>query len=81
MLHPGLDVKYISYSPCTQTSFKSTAFIFFFIWKDLKITEKLQVQYQEIIFLKPGDSELPILYPVTYRCLVYVSYEQGPSPT
>ena len=58
---------------CVQTDFKSTALIFLNC-KDLKVAEKLQVQYKEIIFPKPYENELPNLCSNTYRYLMYFLY-------
>lgn len=80
MFRAGLDVRYISHPPSHVLKLLKALLGYFFNWQDLRIIEKLQVWYKEIIFPKRSKSELPIVCPITVGCLVRVSDEQGPSP-
>ena len=57
-------------TPMCSNKFQKQALIFL-NWKDLRVAEKLHIQYKEIIFPKPYKNELPNLSSNTYRCLMY----------
>lgn len=61
----GLDVRYISHPPSHVLKLLKALLGYFFNWQDLRIIEKLQVWYKEIIFPKRSKSELPIVCPIT----------------